>query len=247
MQRRKAPARCRLQPAQRKPVFECQTFVDAAHHLSHGLRYILPCGRAVFPHAGRDISRRRKRRIVRVDEAAQRRGLERKALQLRIGILPPLPPPRPAALLDEPQADDVLQIVHAAIGPQFVGKAQPHALFREHRRVQLAPQQAPCPTGKERSVPRLCGQCRHRALGIMARHRHHLRADAFQFFPGDSPQRNAGVVHIDRGVVPHLAAAQSRRSAPVHSLFDEVVAVPRALKRDKQLPRLHDPGVIGRA
>lgn len=72
-------------------------------------------------------------------------------------------------------------------------------------------------------------------------------AASFQFFPGDSPQSNAGVVHIDRGVVPHLAAAQSRRSAPVHSLFDEVVAVPRALKRDKQLPRLHDPGVIGRA
>jgi len=44
-----------------------------------------------------------------------------------------------------------------------------------------------------------------------------------------------------------LAAAQTRRSAPVQSLFDEVVAVPRALKRDKQLPRLHDPGVIGRA
>ena len=85
------------------------------------------------------------------------------------------------------------------------------------------------------------------ALAHGAGDRHHLCADAFQFFPGDSPQSNAGVVHIDRGVVPHLAAAQSRRSAPVHSLFDEVVAVPRALKRDKQLPRLHDPGVIGRA
>ena len=77
--------------------------------------------------------------------------------------------------------------------------------------------------------------------------RHHLCADAFQFLPGDSPQSDAGVVHIDRGVVPHLAAAQSRRSASVHSLFDEVVAVPGALKRDKQLPRLHDPGVVGRA
>ena len=76
------------------------------------------------------------------------------------------------------------------------------------------------------------------ALAHGAGDRHHLCADAFQFFPGDSPQSNAGVVHIDRGVVPHLAAAQSRRSAPVHSLFDEVVAVPRALKRDKQLPRL---------
>ena len=77
--------------------------------------------------------------------------------------------------------------------------------------------------------------------------RHHLCADAFQFLPGNSPQSDAGVVHIDRGVVPHPAAAQSRSSPPVHGLLDEVVAVPCALERDEQLPRLHDPGVVGSA
>ena len=73
---------------------------------------------------------------------------------------------------------------------------------------------------------------------------HHLGADALQLLPGDVPQGLPGVFHIDGRVVPHLPAAQHRRSPLVHGRRDKVMPVPGALEHHKQLPRLNGPGIV---
>ena len=72
-----------------------------------------------------------------------------------------------------------------------------------------------------------------------------LRADALQLFPGDLPQRDPGIIHVDGGPVSDLAAAKNCRGALLHGGPDEVMAVSRALEDDKELAGLQSTGIIG--
>ena len=116
---------------QGKAVFEGQALVKAAHHLSHRFGHRLAGAAAELPHAVGNVPGRGELRGVRVDEAAQGFRLQCQLLQFREAVRGPFPLPLAAAFLDQPQADDVFQVVDLAIGPPFVGECQGTAFLGE--------------------------------------------------------------------------------------------------------------------
>ena len=83
------------------------------------------------------------------------------------------------------------------------------------------------------------------AFAHRAGNAHHLHTDAHPLTPGNLPQGQAGIGHIDGRIVPHHPGAQHRSGTVGHGIVNELVAVSDPLKGDEQLPRLEPPGIVG--
>lgn len=108
-------------------------------------------------------------RGVRVDEAAQGFCLQCQLLQFREAVRGPFSLPLAAAFLNQPQTDDVFQVVDLAIGPTFVlESARVRLSLVRMGRPAHSPAGSRCRRTKGR--PRLRrGQRRNGALGVFRR------------------------------------------------------------------------------
>lgn len=158
-------------------VFQRQTFVNAPHCLSHCLRHRLTGSTAELLYSLRDVSGCHEFRCIRINKTVKSLCFVRQLRQFSEAILLSLSGIFSPALLDQPQSDNVFQIVNPAIGSVFIGQTAVAALLRQNRCLQFTADQAPGATGEKRCAFSLCHRHgRHCALGIMSCHCNDLRA-----------------------------------------------------------------------
>ena len=97
----------------------------------------------------------------------------------------------------------------------------------------------------------LVGTCQHRGhpfLGGALAHGtgdgNYLAANALALLAGNVTQSDPGIIHNDGGEIAHLPAAQGCRGTLLHSVGDEIMAIPGTLEHNEQLTGLDQTGII---
>ena len=163
-------------------VFHRKALVDAAHYLADGLRDILTRLAAEFAHASGYISGRRELGGVGVDKALERLRRERHALEIGVAVVFALALPLPAALLNEPQSDYILeQPGHAAVAA-LVGDVYGERCAVDNRLGYFRAEERPCAAAQKREAVKLRGDGGYRRLRVVSAHADNLNGVEPQLF-----------------------------------------------------------------